>query len=250
MVSARLLKAFGRSRPVQETAGLFASLYLRLVKATNRFVQDPPGFLDTLGPDLPIIAAMWHGQHFLAHYAWPKGASIAALISRHRDGEINAVILRRFGVRAIRGSGGDAASSRRRGGGAALLGLARSLADGQSVVMTADIPKTARKAGLGIVTLARLSGRPIYPVAVVTSRRFDFRSWDRASLGKPFGKGAMVLGDPIRVERRADAAALEQARQAVEHGLDEAHRRAYALVGDLDPGRNIGAARRASETLV
>jgi lysophospholipid acyltransferase (LPLAT)-like uncharacterized protein len=40
--------------------------------------------------------------------------------------------------------------------------------------MTADMPKRARTAGLGIVTLARLSGRPIVPTAVVTSRRLQF----------------------------------------------------------------------------
>jgi lysophospholipid acyltransferase (LPLAT)-like uncharacterized protein len=234
-----MLKALGRSYPVQETAGFLASLYLRLVRATNRFAQDPPDFLDAIGPDLPVIAAMWHGQHFMIHYAWPKGARVAALISRHPDGEINAVILRHFGVRPIRGSGGEAEKSRRRGGGAALLSMARALAEGQTIVMTADVPKIARQAGLGIVTLARISGRPIYPIAVVTSRRFDFRSWDRASLGKPFGNGAMVLGAPIRVDRDADAVALEAARQAVEDGLNEVHERAYGLVGAADPGHDL-----------
>ncbi len=236
-----MLKALGRSRPVQETAGFLASLYLRVVQATNGFVQEPAGFLDTIAPDLPVIAAMWHGQHFMVHYAWPKGARVAALISRHRDGEINAVLLRRFGVRPIRGSGGAPSGARRRGGGAALLSMARVLAEGETVVMTADIPKIARRAGLGIVTLARISGRPIYPIAVVTSRRFDFASWDRASLGKPFGRGAMVLGDPIRVDRHADEAALETARRAVEDGLNAAHARAYALVGCKDPGRLLGS---------
>ncbi|WP_131115748.1 lysophospholipid acyltransferase family protein [Lichenihabitans psoromatis] len=240
-----MLKKLGRTRPVQETAGFLASVYLRLVKATNRFVQDPPDFLDAIGPDLPVIAAMWHGQHLMIHYAWPKGARVSALISRHRDGEINAVILRRFGVRAIRGSGGEASKSRRRGGGAALLSMTRALREGQTIVMTADVPKVARQAGLGIVALARLSGRPIYPIAVVTSRRYDFKSWDRASLGKPFGNGAMVLGDPIRVDRDADADALERARRAVEDGLDAVHTRAYALVGGRDPGQALADMRRA-----
>ena len=86
------------------------------------------------------------------------------------------------------------------------------------------------------MTLARLSGRPIYPLAVVTNRRFDFKSWDRASLGKPFGRGAMVLGDPILVDRAADEDDQEQARLAVERGLDAVHARAYALVGSTDPG--------------
>jgi lysophospholipid acyltransferase (LPLAT)-like uncharacterized protein len=114
--------------------------------------------------------------------------------------------------------------------------MLRALADGEMVVMTADVPKISRICGPGIVTLAQLSGRPIVPVAVVTSRRLDFKSWDRASLGLPFGRGAMVLGDPVYVARDADAAALEAARLAVERSLDAVHARAYALVGARDPG--------------
>jgi lysophospholipid acyltransferase (LPLAT)-like uncharacterized protein len=121
--------------------------------------------------------------------------------------------------------------------------MLRALADGEMVVMTADIPKVSRVCGPGIVTLAQLSGRPIVPVAVVTSRRIDFASWDRASLGLPFGRGAMVLGEPVCVARDADAAALEAARLAVERGLDAVHARAYALVGSRDPG----ARRRDAE---
>ena len=110
---------------------------------------------------------------------------------------------------------------------------------GATVAMTADVPKIARIAGLGIVTLGRISGRPIVPVAVVTSRRIDFKSWDRASIGLPFGRGAIVIGEPIRVAANADAEAMEAARLAVQDGLDAAHARAYALIGDVDPGAHL-----------
>ena len=238
-----MLKTVGRTRGVLETAGALASGYLKLVRATNRFIQEPRGFLEGIRQELPVIVAMWHGQHFMVHYAWPPGTRVAALISRHEDGEINAIILRHLGVEAIRGSGGaGGVKTRQHGGAAALREMARKLNQGRTIVMTADVPKVSRKAGPGIVALARMSGRPIYPLAVVTNRRFDFPSWDHASLGKPFGRGAMVLGDPIRVDRDADPAALEAARAAVEAGLDAVHARAYALVGARDPGRRVEAA--------
>ena len=78
-----------------------------------------------------------------------------------------------------------------------------ALEGGAIVGLTADIPKIARVCGQGIVTLAQLSGRPIVPVAIVTSRRIDFRSWDRASLGLPFGRSAVVIGEPIFVAAEA-----------------------------------------------
>ena len=230
-----LLKTIGRSRFVQESAGFLLATYLRLVRATNRFVSEPAGFPEAMGPHLPVIVAMWHGQHFMVHYAWPRGAKIAALISRHGDGEINAIVLRHLGVQPIRGSGGRAGKMHRKGAFSATREMLRVLEAGTTLVLTADVPKLSHVAGLGIVTLAQHSGRPVYPVAVVTSRRFDFRSWDRASLGKMFGRGAMVLGDPVFVAADADSAALERARQAVEDGLNAVHARAYGLLGCADP---------------
>ena len=43
-----------------------------------------------------------------------------------------------------------------------------ALEEGYNVALTADVPKVARVAGLGIVKLASASGRPIYPVAIAT----------------------------------------------------------------------------------
>jgi lysophospholipid acyltransferase (LPLAT)-like uncharacterized protein len=232
-----LVKTIGRSAPVQETLGFLLASYLRLVERTNRFVLDPPDIYDRIGPAQPVIAAMWHGQHFMISFGKRPQDKAVALVSRHGDGEFNAIALRHLGVGAIRGSG---ARGRRKleekGGIGALRAMLRALAQGEMVVMTADVPKTSRVCGLGIVTLAKLSGRPIAPVAVVTSRRIDFNSWDHASIGLPFGRGAIVIGDPITVARDADAAAMEAARRAVEAGLDVVHARAYALVGDADPG--------------
>jgi lysophospholipid acyltransferase (LPLAT)-like uncharacterized protein len=117
--------------------------------------------------------------------------------------------------------------------------LLRQLESGASVALTADVPKRARVAGLGVVMLAKLSGRPIVPTAVVASRRVHFDTWDRATLGLPFSRAVVVAGDYIRVAPDADEAAMERARQAVEHGLDEAHRLGYAMVGATDPGANL-----------
>jgi hypothetical protein len=231
-----MLKRLGHHAAVQSLIGLLAVAYLRLVRATTRFVEDPPGFGSAITPQLPIIIAMWHGQHLMIHCACPPGMSVSALISKSDDGEINAQILERLGVSPIRGSGGEGFKSRKRGGMAALREMLRRLAQGSSIALTADVPKVSRVAGLGVVTLAQISGRPIYPVAVVSARRIDMNSWDRASVALPFSRGAMVLGEPITVARDATPEVLEAARCAVEAGLNEVHARAYGLVGHRDPG--------------
>ncbi len=234
-----LRKRITRSTPVREALGFLLAGYLGLVRRTSRFVMEPADAYDRIGPLMPVIAAMWHGQHFMVHFAKRPEDPAASLVSRSGDGELNAVVLRRLGIRAIRGSGAHGRKVREKGGAAALRGMLKALAGGEMVVMTADVPKISRVCGTGIVALAQLSGRPIVPVAVVTSRRIDVRSWDRASIGLPFGRGAIVLGDPIYVPREASEAALEAVRQKVQQSLDAVHSRAYQRVGSRDPGATV-----------
>jgi lysophospholipid acyltransferase (LPLAT)-like uncharacterized protein len=55
-----------------------------------------------------------------------------------------------------------------------------ALAEGACVTMTATISARARRAGLGIVTLARASGRSCDRLC--PSRRVDVKSWDRSTI--------------------------------------------------------------------
>lgn len=241
-----LLKRITRSRPVQATLGALLAGYLRLVRATSVVVTEPADLYEKAGQVMPVIVAMWHGQHFMVPFARRPQDPAAALVSRSGDGEFNALALQRLGIRPIRGSGARArARMHEKGGVAALRGLLRALADGELVVLTADVPKVSRQCGQGIVLLARLSGRPIVPVAVVSSRRIDFKSWDNASIGLPFGRIAMVVGEPLFVPADADDDTLEAVRISTGQALDAVHERAYSLVGAVDPG---GSASRSAKS--
>jgi hypothetical protein len=244
MLNKMGFKKIGRSHFIQSLLSRLAVGYLNFVQATTRFKCEPNTYADMISNDLPAIIAMWHGQHFMVHFAWPRTFKLSALISRSGDGELNALIAERIGVRAIRGSGGLGKGFKiaKRGGAGALREMVQALEDGWTVTLTADVPKVSRQAGPGIVALAQMSGRPIYPVAVATSHRMDFNSWDHASLGLPFGRGAIVVGEPIRIAKDASSEEAEMKRQLVQKGLDEAHHRAYALLGAEDPGAARGQA--------
>jgi lysophospholipid acyltransferase (LPLAT)-like uncharacterized protein len=245
-----MLKTLFRSMRLRRGAGRVMAGYLKLVRRTNRFAVEPVDAETTLYPLQPVIVAMWHGQHFMVPFIKRPQDDIAVIVSKHGDGEVIAATAKSFGIRAVRGSGSQRPDQiRRRGGSEALRGSLAALRSGASLALTADVPKISRVAGRGIVTIAQLSGRPMLPVAVVTSRRLDFRNWDRSSIGLPFGRGAIVFGAPIHVARDASPAALEEARLAIEHALDEIHVRAYAMVGETDPGAGrpeVDAARRAA----
>jgi lysophospholipid acyltransferase (LPLAT)-like uncharacterized protein len=112
------------------------------------------------------------------------------------------------------------------------------LSEGYNIALTADVPKVSRVAGLGIVKLARDSGRPIYPVAIASSRRRVLDNWDRSAINLPFSRLVGVVGEPVRVAADSDAAALEAARRALEATLNAATERAYAIA---DHGRGKAA---------
>jgi len=223
-------KRLGRQRWLQVTAGVLAAEYMRLVFKTTRYVIDPPDGYARIDANLPIILAMWHGQHFMGAFMRRPGDRGKVLISRHRDAEINAIAAERLGIELIRGSGDVGGEFIRKGGLGAFQALLATLQAGDSVALSADVPKIARVAGRGIVMLARESGRPIFPVALATSRRYVLDNWDRTTINLPFSRGAAVCGEPVQVPADADNGALEQYRRQVEDNLNAATARAYALV--------------------
>ena len=226
-----MIKSIGQSSIVQKSLGEGLAAWLKLVHGTSRFADSPADLYGPIRDQYPYIVAMWHGQHFLVPFMRREGHEFRILISRHGDGEINAVAVTRLGLGLVRGSGARPKRQHKKGGPAALRELVATLKDGQSVGVTADVPRVGGIAGLGIVTLARLSGRPIVPVAVATSNMIQLSTWDCAAINLPFSRGAFVVGDLVHVPEDADKAMMEAKRLEVQNALDAAHRTAYGMVG-------------------
>ncbi len=228
-----MLKRIGRHPRVLSGIGSFLATYLQFVYRTNRFVIEPSDAHDRVSEHLPVIVAMWHGQHFMVPFAKHPDWPAKVMISRSADGEVNAVAASKLGLGLIRASGGQTGRQiRKRGGMRGFIEAMKALRDGYSVAMTADVPKgPARISGVGIAQLAKHSGRPILPVAVATSRSKELDTWDKASMNLPFGQGGIATCDLIWVPADADDEALEDARLQVQNGLNRATKRAYELVG-------------------
>lgn len=214
---------------VQRFVGFLAAEYLRLVWLTNRLTIEPANLYETVEPQQPVIVAMWHGQHFMVPFL-SRGHKVKVLISRHRDGEINAYAAERLGIGTVRGSGDHGRRFDLKGGVGAFKSMLAALAEGYNMALTADVPKVARVAGLGIIKLARFSGRPIYPVAVATSRRIVLKNWDRSTINLPLGRAAIVSTEPILVPPDADDDTMERCRLLVQQRLIWVHERAYEIL--------------------
>ncbi len=231
------VRQFGRrllGSPVfQGTAAAVACGALYSIYKTNRFVDESDDIEETVGDDLPIILALWHGQQLLAPFIYGQNDNVAALVSRSDDAEINARVLQMMGVNVIRGSGGrHRTNAVEKGGIRALKSMTNLLARGVNIVMIADISKgKPRIAGKGIIALARLSGRPIVPCAIATSRHHIVEnSWDKTTINLPFGRKCIKLGQPIYVPRDISESDVNSCRRRVTDELNSVTENAYRAV--------------------
>ncbi len=205
--------------------------YLRTVWATSSLTCEPATSDVLFDENAPLIATSWHAEAFLLPFLRPRSRHVDVMVSRAIDGEVMGRALVKLGCGIVRGSGaGDPNRMFEKGSVAALRGLKASLDSGHSVLLTADYGRLTRgKASLGSVILARLSQRPVVPLAVATNRYFRLRSWDRTALNLPLSRAAFVYGAPIHVPRRADDGELEEKRQELERALYAVTARAYEI---------------------
>lgn len=231
----KIRKPLAESRIAKSMIASALANVVRFVKWTNPAMTGSAD-IDALNAEFsPAIIALWHGQHLLAPVACPRKPPLVAMVSRSADAELNAQVVEKLGIETVRGSGGRAGINHfDKGGAKALITLKRALDAGKNVAMIADIPHgTPRDAGLGVILLAKYSGRPIMPVAVATSRRKVLeKTWDKTTLNLPFGRRAVAVGGPLYVPANATEEELEIKRRELTDALNEATGRAYRMVDE------------------
>lgn len=224
--SVQWLKRILRSDFAQAFACRIAALYIRLVHVTGRWRiigEDIPESFRQAGK--PLIMTFWHGRLMMMPYAWRGTNQVNMLASAHRDGRLIGITMARFGVVPVTGSAS-------KGGAQATRMLIRLLRRGGVAGITPDGPRGPRmRVGEGTITLARLSGAPILPVAFAATRQRVMGSWDRFIVALPFARGIFLWGDPVLVPRDVDDAGIEMYRQKVEQALNNLARRADAMAG-------------------
>ncbi|XSG80981.1 MAG: glycosyltransferase N-terminal domain-containing protein [Methyloligella sp. ZOD6] len=241
-----MFKSLARSNRLVALAGWLGARYINLVYGTSRIRRMPDDLDQRLKDQDPQIFITWHGQFLLAPKMRPPWVpEVVAMVARHGDAEFIAETLKHFGTNFARGAG---AGSRRkdRGGAKALREAVRALDRGATIVITADVPPgPARRASMGIVTMARLSGRPMVPFGMATKRYFAFNSWSKLTINFPFNTLGIAVGDPVWVPPNADEEEMERARAALENGLNETMAKAYGLAESDDPISDAYRLKRA-----
>ena len=142
-----------------------------------------------------VVCAFWHSRIALAPVCWPadRAQPAKALISLSPDGQFIARAVGRLGFPAVRGSSANKdKADRAKGGAQALRDGLKQLKVG-ALGVTPDGPRgPARTMAEGLPAMARLSGAPVLLIGLSCKPAIRLRSWDRALVPLPFGRGAIV----------------------------------------------------------
>ena len=190
-------------------------LFLQIVGKTSRIhLHYHPAARKLIDEKKPFIYAFWHRYQLMMLYT-QRDRGINVLVSQSRDGELIAETLHRFGYKTVRGSSS-------RGGVRALLEMIDHLAAGEHGAFTPDGPRGPyRSLQPGVAAAARKSGLPIVPCGWAATKTKELSSWDRFLIPYPFGRYAVVLGEPLYIRSDAEE---EKVRQALDAAPQEAER--------------------------
>jgi lysophospholipid acyltransferase (LPLAT)-like uncharacterized protein len=184
---------------IERFAGLLAGFLYKIYASTFRYelqFEDPTDkkiFFEDLRtrdarPGQNLIYACFH-QDDLSCLPYFADQNICILISQSKDGQILASAVEYMGYQTVRGSS-------HRGGVAGLLGLMKKVIEGHKMTIAVDGPRgPIYKVKEGITAVSDKSKRPIIPVRAFPNRKYIFqKSWNKATLPKPFTKIYLAVG--------------------------------------------------------
>jgi lysophospholipid acyltransferase (LPLAT)-like uncharacterized protein len=185
--------------------------------------------VDLIQQNKACLPCCWHQGIFVVipylRRLQGKGLKLGFLISPSFDGEIAARVAGGWGMRIVRGSASRTGAQALRD----MHGLIKR--DGISPMTPPDGPRgPAFEFKTGTVLLSQMTGAPVLPIAYAIDRCWQFSSWDRQMLPKPFARVAIHVGAPVTVDRKLSVDALEETRRAMEQSLNSATEAARAAL--------------------
>lgn len=162
-----------------------------------------------------VLLCAWHQQFFavIRHFQTYREFTPSILISQSRDGEIIAGVAARSGWRPVRGSSS-------RGARQGFRQMIESLRGGNLAVMIVDGPRgPAGRVKPGAIRLAHATNSVLVPFYVSADRAWQFNSWDRFFVPKPFARVTLRFDHAIRLDPARHKDDFERQRLLVEQRM-------------------------------
>ena len=138
------------------------------------------------------ILGFWHGTMLIPWYINRK-KNFAALISKSKDGDLLAKILKNWKYEVVRGSSTS--------GGSVALGIMVDYAkNNSSVAITPDGPRgPMHKMKAGAVIAAKKGRIPLVLCGIGIKKKKILKSWDGFEVPMPFTKVNLIFSDPVYI---------------------------------------------------
>nr|MBV6630576.1 DUF374 domain-containing protein [Oceanococcus sp. HetDA_MAG_MS8] len=166
-----------------------------------------------------FVMAFWHQNLVSAIMAESGRRCFTTMISRSRDGEAIAHVVRSLGHLPARGS--SARGGRDKGGRQARDELVAYLQQGYPGAVTVDGPLgPLYEVKFGVIDMARKAGVPVVPYFVVPQRYWTVPSWDRLRIPWPFTTIDVYYGPPITVPEATQTRDFGPIQAQIKSALD------------------------------
>ena len=189
-------------------AQVFTGIF-RSCQESTRGQQQEAAFLSR---GQPVLYTVWHGQLAYVIYYFRHRQGIL-MVSPSFDGQLLGRTAGHLGYILLHGS-------RHKGGARVIRDMAAHLRRGRCAGLIADGSRGPRhKVQKGPLVLARETRAPLLPLAVAASRKVTLNTWDRFELPLPFGRVAMLFGEPLHIPPDARGPHLEFWRRELQDRL-------------------------------
>ena len=241
-ISKHMLKSIFQSAFVQTILGFVIWAYMSLISHTTRWtLEGEEKIRDIWDSDEGLILLAWHSRIMMLpvlqnklRKRWDNPTRRASImISHSRDGAFVAKSAKMLGLNVVRGSASNKKKDKKQGRISRFNRNRQMCGNGDLVCITPDGPRGPReKMGLGAIKIAQRSGAPILVWAPAVRPSKKLNTWDKFSLPRLFGSGALVFDGPIYPTLEMDS---EDLRIHIENRLKDATIRAEMLVGLAQP---------------
>lgn len=187
----------------------FMAAYSRTLRLR---IENEKEWIDYLKNGGTVLLCTWHQQVFSAIYHFQNYQIYkpSIMISQSKDGEIVSRLAKRVGWSPVRGSSS-------KGGREALKGMIDKLTETKLACHIVDGPRgPLGKVKAGVIRLAHVTGATIVPFYVSAENAWNFKSWDKFLLPKPFSKVMLRFDKMIKFNEVQEEARFEEQRKQLE----------------------------------
>ena len=197
-----MIKNFLKNYFIKKFLSLVGALYVYIVYiSSQKTFINKDNFDKLILENKSFIYALWHDQLLLSPFTWQTKNRIDILISKHKDGDIIADLIKYHGFNSIRGSTNNPNKEKEKNTISSIRKIIKTLKANVSIGITPDGPRGPRhKVSEGTINIARISNKKILPMALAYKEQWVLNTWDKFIIPKPFNKICIVWGDPIDIE--------------------------------------------------